>query len=69
MKNKLVYLGTAGTMLSAICCFTPFLPIVLTALGLTGLLGVLYNDVVLLPAMAIFILLTGYGLWRSRKPS
>jgi len=69
MKNKLVYLGIAGTLLSAICCFTPFLPIVLTALGLTGLLGVLYNDLVLLPAMALFILLTGYGLWRSRKLS
>jgi hypothetical protein len=44
MKNKLLALGVGGTILAALCCFTPLLPVVLTALGLTGLLGVVYSD-------------------------
>lgn len=66
-NNKLLALGITGTVLAALCCFTPILPIVLTALGLTGLLGVLYNDAVLLPLLAFFILLTGFTLWRRKK--
>ncbi len=67
MKNKLLALGLGGTVLAILCCFTPLLPIVLTALGLTGLLGVLYNDAVLLPILAGFLILTGYALWRQKK--
>ncbi|WP_281858042.1 mercury resistance system transport protein MerF [Litoreibacter halocynthiae] len=67
MKSKLLALGLSGTLLAALCCFTPLLPIVLTALGLTGLLGVLYTDAVLLPVLASFLMLTGYALWRLKK--
>lgn len=67
MKNKLLSVGIVGTVLAALCCFTPFLPIVLTALGFTGFLGVVYNDAVLLPALAIFISITGFALWRRQK--
>lgn len=67
MKNKLLALGLGGTVLAALCCFTPLLPIVLTALGLTGLLGVLYNDAVLLPILAGSLILTGYALWRLKQ--
>ena len=67
MKNKLLVLGVGGTILAILCCFTPLLPIVLTALGLTGLLGVLYNDAVLLPILAGFLILTGYALWRQKQ--
>ncbi|WP_298260943.1 mercury resistance system transport protein MerF [uncultured Litoreibacter sp.] len=67
MKNKLLAFGIGGTLLAALCCFTPLLPIVLTALGLTGLLGVLYNDAVLLPILAGFLILTGYAIWQRRK--
>jgi mercuric ion transport protein len=67
MKSKLLALGLGGTLLAALCCFTPLLPIVLTALGLTGLLGVLYNDAVLLPVLAGFLILTGYAIWRQKK--
>lgn len=67
MKNKLLALGIVGTLVAALCCFTPILPIVLTALGLTSLIGVLYNDFVLLPMLAISILITGYALWRRQK--
>ena len=67
MKNRLLAFGIGGTLLAALCCFTPLLPIVLTALGLTGLLGVLYNDAVLLPILAGFLILTGYAVWQRRK--
>lgn len=67
MKNKLLALGVGGTILAILCCFTPLLPVVLTALGLTGLLGVVYNDAVLLPILAGFLILTVYAIWRQKK--
>ena len=66
MKNKLLALGVGGTILAILCCFTPLLPVVLTALGLTGLLGVVYSDAVLLPILAGFLILTGYAIWRQK---
>jgi len=67
LKNRLLALGVGGTVLAILCCFTPLLPIVLTALGLTGLLGVVYTDAVLLPILAGFLILTGYAIWRQKK--
>jgi mercuric ion transport protein len=67
MKNKLLTLGVGGTVLALLCCFTPILPIVLTALGLTGVLRVIYSDAILLPILALFIFLTGYALWQIKK--
>ena len=67
MKSKLLAFSTGGTLFAGLCCFTPLLPIVLTALGLTGLLGIIYNDAVLLPVLAGFLMLTGYALWRQKK--
>ncbi|TMM55416.1 mercury resistance system transport protein MerF [Sulfitobacter sabulilitoris] len=66
MKNRLLALGLGGSLLAALCCFTPLLPIVLTALGLTGLIGIIYTDAVLLPVLAGFLMLTGYALWRQK---
>lgn len=67
MKSKLLGLGIGGSVFAALCCFTPLLPIVLTGLGLTGLLSVLYNDAVLLPILAGFLILTGVAVWRLKK--
>lgn len=68
MSNKfLLKFGIFGAVLAALCCFTPLLPIVLSALGLTGLLGVLYTDAVLLPALVFFIVLSGYAFWQIRR--
>jgi mercuric ion transport protein len=67
MKDKLLALGIGGAIVAALCCFTPLLPILLTSIGLTGLLGVLYNDAVLLPALAGFLMITGYAIWRQKK--
>lgn len=67
MKDKLLAIGIGGTVVAALCCFTPLMPLVLTSIGLTGLLSVLYNDAVLLPALAGFVLMTGYAIWRRKN--
>jgi len=67
MKNKLLVVGLTGTVVTALCCFTPLLPIALGALGLTWLVEMINRDAVLLPVMAGFLVLTGYAVWRLKK--
>lgn len=69
MSNRtLLKTGIVGSAIAALCCFTPVLAVLLGAIGLSGLLGVL--DYVLLPALALFIAVTIYALWkRQREPS
>ena len=65
---SLLKVGIVGTVIAAICCFTPALVILLGAVGLSSLIGIL--DYVLLPALGIFIAIMGYALWqRSKQPS
>ena len=45
-----------GTVLVALCCFTPLLVIVLGVVGLSALTR--YLDVVLLPALGAMIIIT-----------
>lgn len=63
--KTLLRVGLVGTVLVALCCFTPVLVILLGVVGLSALTG--YLDVVLLPALAAFIGLTIYAVWRKRK--
>lgn len=63
--KTLIKVGVAGTVVAALCCFTPVLFLLLGAIGLSALTG--YLDYVLLPALAVFIGLTAYALWRKRK--
>lgn len=49
----------------ALCCFTPVLVVLFGVVGLAALIG--YLDYVLLPALAFFIGLTGYAIWRKKK--
>ena len=66
MKNTtLLRTSIIGTVLVALCCFTPILVVLLGAVGLSALTG--YLDVVLLPALAIFIGLTIYAFYRQAK--
>lgn len=65
MKDRLLRIGIIGTIIAAICCFTPVLVILLGAIGLTALIG--YLDIVLLPALAIFLVITGYALWKRSR--
>lgn len=66
MKEKtLLKVGIIGTITAALCCFTPVLVILFGVVGLSALVG--YLDMVLFPALGIFILLTLYALWRKRS--
>ncbi|MEL6202281.1 MAG: mercury resistance system transport protein MerF [Pseudomonadota bacterium] len=57
--------GIIGTVIAALCCFTPALVILLGVVGLSAIVG--YLDYVLLPALAFFVLLTVYALWRRQS--
>lgn len=66
MTPKQTFLASLmGTIVVALCCFTPALVIVLTALGLAAWVG--YLDVVLLPLLAIMIALTILAYRRHRR--
>jgi mercuric ion transport protein len=58
--------GLIGSVIVAICCFTPILVVLLGAIGLGAITG--YLDYVLLPALAGFLGLTAYAVYR-RKPA
>lgn len=63
--RRLVKIGVVGTVVTALCCFTPLLVVVLGGLGLSAWIGVL--DYVLLPALAFFIGLTVYAFRKSNR--
>lgn len=67
MSSKLAAIGIGGTVIAALCCFTPLLPVVLGGIGLTGVLSIIYTDAVLLPTLAGFLFLTGYAFWQQKK--
>ena len=64
-KDTLLRSGIIGTTVVALCCFTPVLVVLLGAIGLSAWLG--WLDFVLFPALAYFLALTGYALWRRRR--
>ena len=59
--------GIVGTIVATLCCFTPVLVILFGAVGLSAIVG--YLDIVLLPALGIFIGITIYALWRKTRHS
>ncbi|OOY05385.1 MULTISPECIES: mercury resistance system transport protein MerF [unclassified Thioclava] len=64
-NDRLLKYGLIGTVLVALCCFTPILVILLGAVGLSALMG--WLDIVLLPALAVFIGITLYALWQRQR--
>ena len=64
MQERLLKVGIVGMVVTAICCFTPVLVILMGAIGLSWITG--YLDLVLVPALGVFVLLIGIGLWRKR---
>ena len=66
-EETLLKVGIIGTVTAALCCFTPVLVVLFGVVGLSALVG--YLDVVLVPALGVFILLTLYALWRKRSKS
>lgn len=64
MKEHLDKVGAFGSIFAALCCIgTPALLAFLSAIGL----GFLIHDLILLPALVGFLVLTGYGLMISKK--
>ena len=67
MKDKLLLTGVIGTVIAGLCCFTPVLLVLLGVVGLSALAGLI--DLVLIPALAFFALLTIYALVRRNRLS
>jgi len=63
--KKLLGIGIGGTVVAALCCFTPILVVLLGALGLSAALG--WLDFVLLPSLAFFVGLTVYAVYRRQR--
>lgn len=63
--QSLLRTGIIGAAITAICCFTPALVIGLGAAGLSAWLG--WLDYVLLPALAVFLAVTGYAMVRRSR--
>lgn len=65
MKINPLKTGIIGSIILALCCFTPILVGLLAIVGLSAVTG--YLDYVLLPALGFFIILTIYALMRKKS--
>lgn len=65
LKDKLLTTGIGGTVIAALCCFTPLLVVVFAAVGVSAWLG--WIDYVLFPALGFFILLTAYAVYKRQR--
>ena len=63
--RRLLATGIVGTVIAALCCFTPVLALLFGLVGMSAVLG--WADVVLLPALGFFIGLTIYAVWRRQR--
>ncbi len=63
-KNIVLRTGIIGSIITAICCFTPILIVIFTAIGLAAIVG--YLDYVLFPLLAIFLGMIGYGIYKRQ---
>lgn len=62
MKNSTLFkTGIIGSLVAALCCFTPVLVILLTALGLATWVG--YIDIVVLPLLVVGVVVAVVA-WR-----
>ena len=63
--TRLLKTGIIGSVIMALCSFTPILVVLVGAVGLSAIVG--YLDYVLLPALAVFLAITGYALWKRSR--
>ncbi len=63
-NRRLLRVGIVGAIVTAVCCFTPVLVILVGAVGLSAIVS--WLDYVLFPALAGFIAITAYALWQRR---
>jgi mercuric ion transport protein len=64
-NTRLIGAGVAGALLSMLCCFTPVLIVVLSALELTAFVTKL--DYVLVPLLVTSIAVVIFALVRRRR--
>ncbi|MCI0431456.1 MAG: mercury resistance system transport protein MerF [Rhodospirillales bacterium] len=66
MKNATILrTGIVGSVVTALCCFSPVLVILFGAVGVSAWLG--WIDYVLFPLLGAFVALTAYGWWRKQR--
>ena len=65
MRARLLTVGALGTVVTAICGFTPALVVLLSAVGSSAWLG--WLDYVLLPLLGLFVLVTVYAVVAKKK--
>jgi len=63
--NKCFKAGIWGSIIAAICCFTPVLVVGLGLIGLAAFAQ--YLDYVLFPMLGLFVILAFYGWSKTRK--
>ncbi len=68
-SKKTFYAAVSGTVLVALCCFTPILVIALATVGLSAFTP--YLDYVLFPALVLLIILAvvSYVRWKKHSRS
>ena len=64
-NDRLLRYGLIGTVVAAICCFTPILVLLLGVIGFSAAIG--WLDYVLFPALGMFIGITIYAIWKRRS--
>jgi len=65
IPDRWLEIGTVGAIITAVCCFTPVLVIIFSALGLAVITA--WLDIILLPLLAVFFILIGWSLWRRQQ--
>jgi mercuric ion transport protein len=62
---SLLRVGIIGTVISALCCFTPMLVTLLGIVGLATWVG--YLDYLLMPSLLFFLFLTVFALTKQQR--
>ncbi len=62
--RSLIATGAIGVILAVLCCATPLLAVVLTAIGLTAVLS--KADYVVIAVFMLGVAVAGFGLYRRR---
>ncbi len=65
-KYKKTFVASlVGTIIVAVCCFTPLLVVILGAIGLSIIVP--YLDIILLPALGLLLIISiiSYIKWRK----
>jgi len=66
--NGLFRVGIVGSLVTALCCVGILTPLLIAGLTAVGLTAVTRNlDAILLPALAVFLLLTGVSWWLRQR--